>query len=293
MTIGTPQCLVPAGDRCGEGIVWDADAACLWWTDINRFLIHRHDPATGDTRFWFWEEPVVALSLTDRPGTLLVALASRIVIWRVEGDVREDHGFALGGYPRVRLNDGRADPQGRFWIGSMKNNVGPDGEPGEVGLGEGMLFRVGAPAPMLTGIGIANTLCWSPDGGTFYFADTLTNAIDAYPFDAAQGTLGPGVPHLHGHPRGLPDGSAMDADGYLWNCRYGGGCILRIAPDGQVAAVIEMPVTNITTCTFGGPDLSVLYITTAAEPGERLSGGLYALDAGVRGMVENRVTLDG
>ncbi len=91
--------------------------------------------------------------------------------------------------------------------------------------------------------------------------------------------------------RGVPDGSAIDADGYLWNCRYGGGCILRIAPDGSLDCIIEMPVTNITTCCFGGPELSTLFITTAragAPAGERLAGGLFKIETSVRGLPENR-----
>src|SRR5437870_3557068 len=96
--------------------------------------------------------------------------------------------------------------------------------------------------------------------------------------------------------RGLPDGSAVDAEGYLWNCRFFGGCIVRVAPDGQIDRVVEMPVNNITTCTFGGPDRKTLYVTTAsiqAPPSDRLAGSLYAIDTEVAGQPENRFCLFG
>lgn len=288
------RCLVPAGDRCGEGAVWSDSEGAVYWTDINRFLIHRHDLAAGSTKSWFFEEPVVAIALTTEAGRMLVALASKLINWWPETDQRRDFGFALPGYPRVRLNDGRADPLGNFWVGSMKNNVLPDGELGEAGPGEGVLYRIdpeGVASEWRRDLGISNTLCWSPDARTFYFADTLANEIRAYDYDKASGAISNERPFLGGHARGFPDGSAMDSAGYLWNCRFYGGCILRIAPDGRIDRVLEMPVQNITTCTFGGPDLKTLFITTASivsPPGNRLAGSLFALAVDVPGMAENR-----
>ena len=288
------RCVVPAGDRCGEGAVWSAAEQAIYWTDVTRFLIHRHDTATAATRSWLFEEPVVALALTDRPGTLLVALGSRLIWWRPGTDERIDHGVLLDGFPRVRFNDGRPDPRGDFWIGSMKNNVLPDGESGEVGPGEGKLFRIrdGVAQVWRDDIGIANTLCWSPDRTRFYFADTYANVIRAYDYDAATGDIAAERTFFAGFDRGAPDGSTIDADGFLWNCRFGGACIVRLAPDGRIDRIVEMPVLNITTCTFGGPDLKTLYITTAAVPGragDRLAGGLFALDVAVPGLPENVV----
>src|SRR6266566_4751723 len=103
-------------------------------------------------------------------------------------------------------------------------------------------------------------------------------------------------PFLEGFARGLPDGSTVDSEGYLWNCRFFGGCIVRVAPDGQIDRVVEMPVNNITTCTFGGPDRKTLYVTTAsiqAPPSDRLAGSLYAIDTEVAGQPENRFCLFG
>ena len=287
-------CAAPVGDRCGEGAVWSAEEAALYWTDINRFLVHRYDEATRAVRTWLFEEPVVAVSLTRDARCLLVALGSKLIRWWPETDRREDHGFVLPGAPRVRLNDGRADPAGNFWVGSMKNNVLPNGELGEAGPGEGVLYRI-APDGSVTvwreGLGISNTLCWSPDNRTFYFGDTLANEIYAFDYDLAAGAISGERLFFAGFDRGAPDGSAIDSEGFLWNCRFGGGCIARIAPDGSLAELVDMPVTNITTCTFGGEDLKTLYITTAsalAGPGERLAGSLYAMRVEVPGLPENR-----
>ncbi len=293
MRIEDPVCVAPVGDVCGEGATWDAAERAVYWTDINRFLIHRLDVDQGAVKTWLFDEPVVALSLTTEAGRLLVALASRLVhFWPASGR-RLDHGFRLPGFPRVRLNDGRTDPDGHFWVGSMRNNVLPNGDAGEVGKGEGALFQIapdGAVTTRRDGVGIANTLCWSPDRSTFYFGDTLENEIRRFHV-AAGGAITDAGPHFAGFARGLPDGSAIDAEGHLWNCRYGGGCIVRVTPGGTIDRVIEMPVRDITTCCFGGDDLRDLYVTTAragCHPGERLAGGLFRIRTGVRGLPENR-----
>ena len=162
----------------------------------------------------------------------------------------------LGGWPELRFNDGRSDPLGAFWIGSMGNNVCPNGEGLPVVDGRGTLYRYRHGGPMEeieTDIGIPNTLCWSPDRRHFYFGDTLKNEIRVYDYDIETGEIGPGRPFFAGFERGLPDGSAMDGEGYLWNCRYDGGCVVRVAPDGSIDRVIDIPAGNVTTCTFGGP----------------------------------------
>jgi len=287
----TPVCIAPTGDRCGEGVVWSADEAAVYWTDINRFLIHRLDTASDAVHSWMFEEPVVALALTTRRGTMLVALGSRLLLWQPESNGRHEHGFALPGWPRVRLNDGRPDPLGNFWVGSMRNNVLPDGEPGETSPGDGKLFRIapdGAVTVWREDLGISNTLCWSPDHRRFYFGDTLENEVRAYDYDRVSGAIANERPFLRAAGAGFPDGSAIDAEGWLWNCRWGGGCLLRAAPDGRAVERIAMPVTNVTTAAFGGPDLRTLYVSTAHHTGERLSGSLFRLDVDVPGLPENR-----
>jgi sugar lactone lactonase YvrE len=289
-----PVCIAPTGDVCGEGAVWHAAHSAVYWTDINRFLIHRFTLADQCVRTWFFDEPVTALVLTDRDEVLVVVLGSGVILWEPAADVRHQPIYRLEGWPAVRLNDGRADPRGSLWAGSMRNNVNPDGSSGQAGGKDGILHRLD-PDGRLTihrrNIGISNTLGWSPDKKRFYFGDTLANTIWAYDYDPATGTIANEISFFQDFDRGLPDGSTVDAEGYLWNCRYYGGCIVRVAPDGSVDRVVEMPVKNITTCTFGDSDLRTLYVTTAsaqAGPGERLAGGLFAIRCEVRGQPENK-----
>ena len=285
------ECVAPAGDHCGEGPVWHSGQQALYWTDINRFLIHRLDVREGSVKSWFFDEPVTALVLTDRDETLAVALASRLIFWSPAADARHDHGFHLPGWPKVRFNDGRADPRGSLWLGSMRNNVNADGSAGEAGGTDGVLFRIdpdGTVGEWKRDIGISNTLAWSPDRTRFYFADTLANRVWVYCYGETTGAITDERVFFEDFSRGAPDGSSMDTEGYLWNCRYGGKCIVRMAPDGIIDRIIEMPVSNITSCTFGGPDYRTLYITTASKTNERLSGGLFALRTDVPGLPENR-----
>jgi sugar lactone lactonase YvrE len=179
-----PVCIVPAGDRTGEGAVWHESEKALYWTDINRFLVHRYDPATKAVRSWFFPEPAVAVALTDRADTLLVALASKLILWQPANNARADFSTPEKKAPRARLNDGRPDPAGFFWVGSMQNNVRPDG--GSIPIdddGLGSLYRIsgdGHPRTFKEGIGIANTLCWSPDRKSFYTADTVRATSSRY-----------------------------------------------------------------------------------------------------------------
>jgi sugar lactone lactonase YvrE len=291
---GDPICVAPTGDVCGEGAVWHAAHNAVYWCDINRFLIHRFTLADQCVRSWMFDEPVTALTLTNRPEVLVAVLGSRVILWEPANDTRSAPLFCLEGWPRVRLNDARVDPRGSLWMGSMRNNVNADGSGGEAGGKDGMLFRLdpnGETTVWRRNIGISNTLGWSPDRKQFYFADSPANVIWQYDYDPATGAIENERPFLEGFSRGLPDGSNVDSEGYVWNCRFFGGCVVRVAPDGVVDHVVEMPVRNITTCTFGGKDLKTLYVTTAkaeAPAADRLAGGLYAVPLRIAGQPENQ-----
>lgn len=275
-------------------MVWHEAHAAAYWTDINRFLIHRFTPADHNVRSWFFEEPVTALALTNRDDVLAVVLGSRVILWEPEADRRRNHTFEFEGWPQVRLNDGRADPRGSLWVGSMRNNVNADGSSGEGGGQDGILYRIdpdGGTTIHRRNVGISNTLAWSPDRRRFYFGDSLANIIWSYDYDPQTGNISNESPFLENFPRGLPDGSTVDSLGYLWNCRFYGACIVRVAPNGKIDRIIEMPVRNVTTCTFGGSDRKTLYITTAsteAAPSDRLAGGLFTLESDAPGQPENR-----
>jgi sugar lactone lactonase YvrE len=274
--------------------VWRDEEQAVYWTDINRFLIHRFDPANESVKSWLFDEPVTAVLLTDRDSTFAVVLGSRIIFWEPSSDSRRDQGFRLPGWPAVRLNDAGVDPRGSLWAGSMQNNVNADGSEGPIDQTSGVLYRIdpnGGVGEFQDHIQISNTLVWSPDKKRFYFGDTLTNTICVYDYDERTGSIGKPNPYFFGFSRGLPDGSAIDEEGYVWNCRWDGSCVVRVAPNGQVDRVIEMPTRNITNCTFGGKDLNILYVTTAASPtdvGDRLAGSLFAIQTDVRGVPDGR-----
>src|SRR3954468_22051839 len=122
-----PACIVPAGDGPGEGARWDAEGKGPYWGGITRVLTPPYDPEAGTLKSWFFNEPPTALALTDRADTLLVALASKVILWQPRNDARADFALPVKNWPRVRLNDGRPDPAGFFWVGSMQNNVAADG----------------------------------------------------------------------------------------------------------------------------------------------------------------------
>ncbi len=274
--------------------MWHAAHDAVYWVDINRFLIHRFTRRDFCVRSWFFEEPVTALALTDRSDVLAVVLGSRVILWEPGTDARRDPIFVLEGAPRVRMNDARADPLGALWIGSMRNNVNADGSSGAAGGQDGVLLRLtpdGNFKIWRKELGITNTLAWSPDRKHFYFGDTLANTIWVCDYNAESGDIANARPFFQGFERGLPDGSTVDSEGHLWNCRFFGGCLVRVAPDGAIDRIVEMPVKNITTCTFGGPALKTLYVTTAkaeAPAGDRLAGGLYAIETNVAGLPENQ-----
>jgi sugar lactone lactonase YvrE len=288
------SCVAATGDRTGEGAVWHEAHNAVYWTDINRFLIHRYTLADQCVKTWIFDEPVTALTLTAKNDELVVVLASRVIFWTPATDDRRDQGYRIEGWPEVRFNDARVDPRGSLWLGSMHNNVNPDGSDAPERGTEGVLCRLDADGKTTVfrrDIAISNTVVWSPDRKRFYTGDSLANVIWVFDYDAATGTISNERPFFKDYTRGLPDGSTIDSEGYLWNCRYGGGCVVRVAPDGKVDRVLEMPVPNITTCTFGGKGQKTLFITTAgaSKPNaNRLAGSLFAAETPFAGLPENR-----
>ncbi len=159
-----------------------------------------------------------------------------------------------------RLNDGRCDRRGRFWVGTM--GISERGETGS-------LYRIGADRQVtrqFSGVVIPNSTAFSPDDRTMYFADTPHKKIWAFDFDIEAGTIGNRrlFVDMQDHP-GYPDGSCVDADGCLWNAEYGGGRVVRYTPDGRIERVVKVPASQTTCCAFGGDDLRTLFITSATQ----------------------------
>ena len=287
------RCVAPTGDICGEGAVWHPEQEALYWTDINRFLVHKLDLAADTTQTWLFCEPVTSINLTTRDETLLLVLGSQIGLWSPSAHPEFKTIYTLADWPEMRFNDARVDPRGSLWAGTMRNNVGPCGEPLDVKFAGGVLYRIdpdGTVTEWKNGIGISNTVAWSPDARTFCFGDTTANVLWAFDYQMQTGAIGGQRNLLADFGRGQPDGSAMDAEGFLWNARYGGGCVVRIAPNGEIDRVLEMPVFSPTTCAFGGKDNRTLFITSARSA-EQLSGSVFALDLNVCGVPDGQFGL--
>ena len=278
--------LTPSDDILGECPIWSAREGALYWIDVRAPAIRRLQIATGARANWEMPELIGAMAL--RPGGgMVVALRSGVALLDpVTGATHPLATLHMPGSP-MRLNDGKCDRQGRFWVGSMD----------DVGRGPvGTLYRIDATGCMAAsgGVAVPNSLCWSPDGRVMYFADGVDPVIWAYPFDIAAGTLGERRVFARlPDGTGIPDGATVDAAGHVWSANYGGACITRYTPDGVVAEIIPMPVSQPTSCAFGGPNRDILFITTAFQrltpaqrAKEKLAGAVLALRVRAQGLPE-------
>lgn len=277
-----------ARDQLGEGPHWDHVAGELLRVDIAHGRVHGWDPAGGGR--WTWElGGEVSAVVPCEPGGHVLAIGHALVV-RDETGRLETIAVAEADRDENRFNDCRADPQGRLWAGTMSKRRTP---------GTAALYRLSPGGPLeraLDGTTISNGIGWSPDGRRMYFVDSTSQRIDALDFDPATGAISERRPFVEiAAADGLPDGIAIDAEGGLWVCLFGGGAVRRYGPDGALDAVVPLPVTNPTCPAFGGPDLTTLYVTSARHrlspaqlAAEPLAGALLALDPGVRGMPANR-----
>lgn len=295
--MASADCIVDCRNHLGEGAYWDSEAGLLWWLDVPMpSKLYALDPVSG--RVDSHDMPEMIASLCRRAGqdSLLIASHGGLNHWSKDGGLRH----VLNPEPDKpfnRCNDGAADGKGRFWFGTMQNNIAPNGAPIDLVEPSGTLYRLDPDLSlhaMETGILISNTVCWSPDRTVMYFCDTATGWISAYDFDEDAGTIA-NKRQFASFDRGVPDGSTVDAEGGLWNARWDGGCVVRFAPDGSVDRVVEVPCKLVTSCAFGGEDLDTLYITTArylqddaalAEAPQ--AGGLFAVKPGVKGIADGQ-----
>ncbi|MDG2034507.1 MAG: SMP-30/gluconolactonase/LRE family protein, partial [Rhodospirillales bacterium] len=242
------NCLADTRDSLGESPLWDPTTESLFWVDINRRLIHRFNPSTGEITDWACKTEPGCLGRADN-GRLVAGLRDGFYFFTPATGVFERITDPEPTKPENRLNDGKIDRVGRFWAGTMRD-PNPD-EP------DGALYKLEdrSATRMIGGIRIPNALCWSPDNQTLYFADTRARVIWAFDFDLTAGTLTNRriFVNLQDQP-GRPDGATVDTEGCLWSAEYGGGRVVRYAPDGSVDTIVDLPVINATCPAFGGPD---------------------------------------
>jgi sugar lactone lactonase YvrE len=263
--------------RLGEGPVWDARSSTLRWVDIERGEVHRFDPAAGTDTFFEVGERVGTVAVRAAGGLVLGTQSGLYTCLDDGGRLTRLHGIDTDP-PGGRCNDGKADPWGRFWVGTMLE--GADGA--------GALYRLDPDHSLhtvLTGVGVSNGLAWSPDGRTMYYIDTTTGGVDALDHDPSSGAV-TARRRLIDIDRGHPDGMTIDAEGCLWVALWDGWGVQRHASDGRLLTTVEVPAQRVTSCTFAG---DTLYITTARIgvrdfADQPAAGSLFACAPGVAGL---------
>jgi sugar lactone lactonase YvrE len=279
----------------GEGSYWDARRGLLWWLDVPLpSKLFSLDPATGDVKSYDMPEMITSVRAKKDGTGLIVACHSGISSFDYATGQLSHELCPEPQKPYNRSNDGGTDARGRFWFGTMQNNIQPNGEPIDLIEGAGTLYRLDPDmtlTPFETDIWVSNTVCWSPDHRTMYFCDTASEVISAYDFDLDDGVVTNKRPFAR-FDRGAPDGSCVDAEGCLWNARWDGGCVVRFNPRGEVDTVIDLPVVKVTSCAFAGPGLEDLYITTATYGMSEAdfaaapeSGNLFVCRPGAKGQI--------
>lgn len=282
------ECVVRGSDQLGETPLWCGREGRLWWLDIERPRLQWLDPATGrhdvqpvDTTF------LGSLALAD-DGAQLLALDLALH--------RRERSGAILPFTEVerdadnRLNDGRVDARGRFWVGTMDNQLHRP---------NGALYRVdgdGSVHRMLDGVIVSNGIAFAPDQRTLYFTDTRRYQTWRFDFDVEAGAISNRRLFAdYSGSRERPDGACVDVDGGLWTAFFAGGRVVRYRPDGVIDVVVPVPVSNPTCVCFGGADLRTLYITTAAKfltagqrASEPLAGSLLAVHGLAQGLPEHR-----
>lgn len=278
---------INVANTLGEGVQWHAPSDSLWWTDIQNNRLYCFNWLSRKLDQWQTPERLTSFGiLSAHPARLLASFASGFALYRPDTGELTWLARPETGRPGNRFNDGRVDRQGRFWSGTMQDHG--DRAP------TGTLYRLDEAGahPVLTDLTIPNALCWSPDGHRMYHADTPTGRIRAYDFDPERGEPG-GETLFAQTPRGKPDGATVDADGHLLCALFGGSGVARFSPDGELTALHDLPVSQPTCVALGGPNLDLLFVTSATEEmseeqrrAEPLAGHVLVYATPYRGLVE-------
>ena len=288
-------------DECnnslGEGITYSSTDNYLYWLDIgNKSKLYKLDLSSNKKEIFELPEIVTATSIKSED-ELILATNNGLKLFNTSNAKFESVVTIEDEQTLTRSNDGASDAYGRFWFGTMQNNFDNNGNGIPIKDNIGKLYKVDINKKISIieeGLGIPNTFVWSPDNNNFYFSDTLKGTILSYNFELENGELS-NKKELASFNRGHPDGSTIDTDGCIWNCRWGGSCIVRFTPNGQVDQIIEMPVENITNCIFGGKDMKTLFVTTASNEGKNkneLDGSLFSINLNYQGIEDNKSKLE-
>ncbi|MFN8530237.1 MAG: SMP-30/gluconolactonase/LRE family protein [Anaerolineae bacterium] len=270
-----------------EGPLWDEREQILYWVDILAGHIHRFDPRDESLHTYTLGQPVGTFALREKGG-MITALASGFATFDPSSGVVQPIANPEAAISGNRYNDGKACPKGYFWAGTMAYSLARHA---------GSLYRLkpdGSTTKIMGDVTISNGMGWSPDHKTMYYADTIPGILYAFDYEASTGDVANRrvIWNIPSDEFGSPDGLTVDAEGMLWIAFYNGSCVRRWNPNtGEVLQTIDLPTRQITSCTFGGPNLNTLYITSASEhmtPEQKaehpLAGALFAVDLPVQGL---------
>lgn len=281
--LGAHACLL------GESPLWHPTEQQFYAVDIPGRQVLRWRPGADEPDIWPQDGEPGCIAARAQGGLLV---ARRDGLWALDPASGAQTQVAPPPYDpaRLRFNDGKVDPAGRFWVGSISDAREP----------EAALYRLddGGFESQVQGLTTSNGLAWSPDGARIHWSDTKAHRVYVADFDAASGQLGEArvfaefKPRVAGEPYGgRPDGAAMDSEGCYWVAMFEGGCVLRLSPAGEVLARVDLPVNCPTMVAFGGADLRTLFITTAREKRSEeelarqpLAGRVLQLQVGVPGL---------
>jgi len=285
------ELVLDAKAELGEGPLWDERARLLYWVDIMRNALHIYNPASGENKTYDVGQMVSTVVLGET-GEVWLAVhhgLGRFDLVSGRLDIIVD---PEADKPANRFNDGKCDPAGRFWAGTMELSATVPNK--------GSLYRLDPDMSvhtMLTGVSISNGIVWTADHKTMYYSDTTPGTVTAFDYDNVTGNISHSRVAIQvPQEMGLPDGMAIDSEGMLWIAHFGGGAVRRWNPDtSEVMETIEVPATDPTACAFGGENLDELYITTARTglTEEQLhrephSGGLFRVKPGSVGTLTYR-----
>ncbi len=294
-------CILESKNKLGEGCLWDVEGQCLWWLDIAPVTkLHILDPITGATRHWTFPMMLTCFALAGK-NQLLMGGEHGLYFFDPATGALKDFVRPEIDRPQNRGNDAACDAAGRFWFGTMQQNIAADGTDLDITQNSGALYRVGQDGVsklMFDNVGVSNGPCWSPDNKTFYFSDSRAQIIWAFDYDLAHGEISNQRVFNDTKAHGFPDGATIDAEGYLWSARWEGSCVLRFDPKGRIDRIVDMPVTRPTCVVFGGADLATLYVTSSSAnlpqdvlDKHPLQGGLFCFDPHVKGFAKNKFGL--
>lgn len=286
--IVTASLLVESKCELAEGIQWNAEEQRLYWCDIMKGHLWSCDEAGGDVKCLELPDRIGSFAF-DPNGDLLVAFVDGLYRMRNGSTDRELIEKFEADKPTTRFNDGRCDRQGRFVVGGID-------EEATAPISQVVQYDGEAVKPLILDVGCTNSICFSPDGKTLYFADSPTREIRQYDYDPASGAIGERRTFVTLQPdQGVPDGSCIDSAGALWNARFGDPKVQRYLPDGTPDMHVNVPVTLLTCCCFGGPDLDRLYISSARVSlsdkdllDQPQAGGIFVANPAVVGLPEVR-----